>query len=132
MAFHARSMIHTLLRNHGKIHRHVYLNKKGIRTLTWSKDPKIAKVIQIHVRQMKARLDRGCPVRRWSPLFRKLSNDYHSVRFHIQNVPGGVKVLETGLTQDAVRWVQAHALTVSRFVRKGFFEGRRCHNIKKK
>lgn len=63
--------IHDLLM-HQKIQRNVEEIPNGIRAVTTSADPEIAKLIRTHVSQMKSRIEDGRPIRVMDPLFREI------------------------------------------------------------
>lgn len=117
----ARDVFHKLLSEHKKIDRKVEDIDGGVRTVTTSDDPEIAKLIQLHVRQMAARFDAGMPVRRWDPLFAELLKHYDKVTMTIEDIPGGLRVTETSDDPQVVLLIRQHAHKgVSEFVERGF------------
>lgn len=114
------SGIHALLTNHEKIHRSVEDIPGGVRTTTTSDDPQIAALIREHVRQMKARIEEGRPIREMDPLFRELFANHEHVHIDIVEVPGGARVTETSDTPRVTPLIRQHARrAVSEFVAEG-------------
>lgn len=117
----ARDVFHQLLTDHDKIRREVEDLDHGVRTVTTSEDPEVAALIRLHVRQMKARLDAGMGVRNWDPVFAELHRHYDKIVFEIEDVPGGVRVVETSEDAQVVLLIKQHAHRgVSEFVERGF------------
>lgn len=92
----------------------------GVETVTTSKDAKVTETIRRHVRQMKQRVASGQPMRRFDPLFVELFKHYDKIEMRIQDVPGGVKVIETSKDPRVVLLIRQHAKVVSEFVARGF------------
>lgn len=112
--------IHDLLIQHEKIQRKVEEIPGGVRTVTTSKDPKVAEAIRTHVRQMKERLEEDQPIRMMDPLFREIFRHYEKIRLQIENVPGGVRATETSADPEVVLLIRQHAKrAVSEFVSGG-------------
>ncbi len=101
--------IHSLLANHQRIERSVEDIPNGVRTVTTSRDPRVAELIRTHVRQMRERLESGIPIRRMDPLFRELFERRHEARLEVENIPGGVRVLHTSDNPEVVRLIRQHA-----------------------
>jgi hypothetical protein len=116
----AMSLIHVLLDNHRTIQRIVHEIDGGVETWTTSDDPQVAQAIQTHVRQMRDRLPSGRPVRPWDPLFEQLFLHHRFIEMKIEDIPGGVRVLETSADPQVMLLIRQHATRgVSRFVRDG-------------
>lgn len=112
--------IHTLLTQHDKIERTVENLENGVRTRTTSSDPKIAAAIQQHVRQMHERLKEKRPIREMDPLFREIFEHADKIDMQIEDIPGGVEVVETSKDEQVVKLIQQHAnRAVSEFVERG-------------
>jgi uncharacterized protein YdcH (DUF465 family) len=111
--------IHTLFDNHTKIKRSVELTATGYKSRTVSEDPEIAKTLQKHVREMRARLGSGLMIRRWDPAFAELVEHYEAIDHEFKEVEGGVEMVASGKTPEAVKVAQNHARIVSGFVEKG-------------
>lgn len=121
----ARDVFHRLLTDHKQIERKVEDLPDGVRTVTTSGDPQVAALIRLHVRQMKVRLEAGMGVRNWDPLFAELHKQYDKINFEIEDVPGGVRVVETSEDPQVVLLIRQHAHRgVSEFVERGFDRAR--------
>ena len=101
--------IHDLLMQHEKIQRNVEEIPNGIRAVTTSTDPEIAKLIRTHVGAMKSRIEDGRPIRMMDPLFREIFRNHEQIRLEIENVPGGVRVTETSSDPQVVLLIRQHA-----------------------
>lgn len=113
-------VIRGLLQSHDRIRREVELRPDGVRTVTTSDDPELASLIRRHVRQMKARVEEGRPIRQMDPVFREIFRHHEAIEMVIEDVPGGVVVVETSDDPEVVKLIQQHALrAVSEFVEDG-------------
>lgn len=113
-------VIHSLLSHHAEIRRKVEDLPNGVRTVTTSQDPEVAKLIRAHVWQMKARMKEGRPIRQMDPVFRELFRHHKNVRLAPKEVPGGIQVTETSDDPQVVLLIRQHAhQAVSGFVRYG-------------
>jgi hypothetical protein len=113
-------VIHDLLVNHDAIHRQVTDIAGGISAVTTSPDPRVAQLIQSHVWAMKERVHNGRPIRQMDPLFREIFENHQLIDLQVQNVPGGVRVVETSNDPQATLLIRQHARSaVSEFVRSG-------------
>jgi hypothetical protein len=124
-----RGLIQQLFANRDKITRSVKNLPDGVETLTQSNDPRVARLIQVHVAAMKNRLETGRPVRQRDPLFAALFAHAGDVAMHVENTPGGVHVIEKGRNPLAARLVQAHAQVVSLFLSNGHVEAQKPHAV---
>lgn len=112
--------IHQLLTKHEKIQRRVETLDNGVKTWTESNDPELVPVIQIHVRQMKERVENNRPVRQMDPLFREIFEHANEIKMQIENTEKGIFVLETSDNAQVVKLIQQHAhRAVSEFVEQG-------------
>lgn len=112
--------IRSLLMNHDAITRTVQDIPGGVRTVTTSKDPEIANTIRVHVWAMKARLARNEPIRQMDPLFRQIFLHHDAIALQIQDIPGGVRTVETSKNPQATLLIRQHArAAVSEFVKYG-------------
>ena len=112
--------IHTLLMNHDAITRTVQDIPGGVRTVTTSKDPQIAKTIRTHVWEMKIRLAKNEPIRQMDPLFRQIFLYHSEIDLQVQDIPGGVRTVETSKNPQATLLIRQHArAAVSEFVKYG-------------
>lgn len=119
--------IHALFADSQKIARGVKEIPGGIASWTDSKDPKVARLIQEHVAAMKARLERGQPIRMWDPLFKVLFDHADKVTMRIENTKTGVRIVETSDDPYVVKLIREHAKAVSGFVHEGMAGMHREH-----
>jgi uncharacterized protein YdcH (DUF465 family) len=113
-------VIHTLLREHEEIRRDVERIAGGIRATTVSARPEIADLIRTHVRQMKARIEAGEPIRQMDPVFREIFEHHTKIDMEIEEIRGGVRVMETSEDAQVVLLIRRHARgAVSEFVADG-------------
>lgn len=116
----AHATIADLFANHLKIKRTVEDIDGGIRATTTGDTPAVALAIKTHVKQMKARLESGHPMRRFDPLFRELFAHYDKITMDIKDLPNGVEVTETSKDPQVVLLIRQHAhAAVSEFVKQG-------------
>lgn len=117
----ARDTFHALLSDHEKISRVVEDVEGGVSTVTTSSDPEVAAKIRLHVRQMHDRLREGAGLRYWDPLFAAIFEHHDKIDMAIEDVEGGVKVVETSKDPKVVPLIRQHARrAVSEFVARGF------------
>lgn len=113
--------IHELMVNHDSIHRTVTNLADGIRTVTESDDPEIAKIIQAHVlgmdRHMSAGKDPALPME--TPSVHLLFQNADKVHTSIQTTAKGAIVVQTSTDPETVATLQKHALEVSDLVKGG-------------
>jgi hypothetical protein len=115
------SAIHELVANHDRIKRTVTNLQDGIRTVTESDDPNIAKYIQEHVASMDKRVsaqsDPGLPIE--GPALRKILRNGDKVRTIVQTTAHGAIVTQTSADPNTVMALQTHAAEVSDLVQRG-------------
>lgn len=116
-----------LLSNHYKIERDVEFLENGVKTLTTSSNPRIAKYLQTHVAQMKDLVESGRSIRRWDPLFAAIFEHHDLIQMEISLVENGIAVLETSYDPFVAELIKEHARVVSLFVQYGHEEARRAH-----
>lgn len=114
--------IRSLLAGHESIERRVEDIPNGVRTVTTSDDPEIAKLIRTHVRQMKERYERDQPIRMMDPVFRELFANRDRASLDYEDIPGGILVTHTSDDPDVVLLIRQHA---RRFVSEAAAEGMR-------
>uniref|UniRef100_A0A383VGK1 Secreted protein n=1 Tax=Tetradesmus obliquus TaxID=3088 RepID=A0A383VGK1_TETOB len=126
-------VFHALLSAHQSIKRTVQPTNKGISSLTESNNPRVARLIQLHVEQMRQLLE-GCgngqcpsQPRFWDPLFAAVYRNAHKIDMEVEPATKGVKVAETGNDPQSVQLVQMHAAVVSSFVKNGMAEMHQSH-----
>jgi hypothetical protein len=113
--------IHELMVNHDRINRAVTNLTDGIRTVTESDDPEIAKTIKEHVLSMNQRVsagnDPGLPME--SPALHSIFRNADKVQTSIQTTAKGVVVVQTSTDPQTVAALQKHASEVSDLVKGG-------------
>ena len=114
-----RGVIHSLFAEHDKVKREVEMTDTGYRASTTSEDAEVAEMIQTHVAQMESRLEGGMGVRHWDPAFAELRAHYDDMEIAIEKIDGGIAVLVTGKTDDAIKVAKNHARIITGFVEKG-------------
>ena len=112
--------IHGLLMNHEGIERRVEDLPNGVRTVTTSRDPEVAQLIRMHVRQMEARYDRDQPIRMMDPVFRELFRNRDRASLDYEDIPGGIRVTHISDDPNVVLLIRQHA---HRFVSEAAAEG---------
>jgi hypothetical protein len=113
-------VIHALLQSHEEISRKVEDIGMGIRARTTSRDPEVEELIQTHVGQMRDRVEKGDPIRHMDPVFREIFEHHQAVRMDVEEVPGGVFVVETSADPQVELLIRQHAhRAVSEFVAEG-------------
>jgi hypothetical protein len=124
-----RDVFHFLLQNHEQIRREVKNTKTGVETLTESDNPQVAAKIQEHVAAMAKRVEQQRPIRMHDPLFVELFRHADKIHLEYKNTPNGVRVVETSDDPRVVALIQAHGSVVSLFVKNGFDEARKNHEV---
>lgn len=122
-------VFHFLLTNHKKIHRTVKNLPDGVETLTESDDAEVAAGIKAHVKWMQVRVDKVQPIRMRDPLFREIFKHADKISMKRVETPKGVRVTETSKDPYVARLIQAHATAVSGFVKRGFAEAMKNHEV---
>lgn len=121
--------IHYLLANRKQIRRRVMNLPNGVRTLTESNNPQVAKRIQKHVHTMHNRVVTRRPIHLRDPLFRVLFANAGQIKMSVRNTAKGVQVEQIGRTPLAAKLVQAHAAVLSLFIANGHAEVRKNHPV---
>lgn len=111
--------IHALFGEHEKITRSIRKIDKGIETVTEADDPKVQAMIKEHVAAMYKRLENKQPIRAWDPLFAELFKQADKIKLEMVTTPKGIKAIETSDDPWVVKLLQAHAESVSEFVKEG-------------
>jgi hypothetical protein len=114
-------VIHTLIGSHDAIRRTVTNLPDGIRTVTESDDPQIAKLIQGHVVSMNQRVnsssDPGFPDE--SPALKLILRNGDKVQTTVELTGKGAVAVRTSKDPEVVAALQSHALEVSDLVKRG-------------
>lgn len=113
-------VIRSLLDGHQEILREVRDVPGGIRSETTSRDEEIAGLIRTHVRQMRDRVEDGAAIRHMDPLFREIFEHHEKIELTVEDIDGGVRVVETSEDAQVTLLIRQHARrAVSEFVASG-------------
>jgi hypothetical protein len=112
-------LVHAMLFDHDKIKRTVTNLPDGIRTVTESDDPGVARAIQAHVASMEKRLSDGKIFNLFSPTLPVLFENKDKIKTVVQMTDGGSIVTQTSGDAKLVAALQAHAIEVSELARDG-------------
>ncbi len=124
-----REVFHWLLAHHDAVRRQVHEIPGGVETVTESDNPAVTAKIQGHVAAMSRRVEQGRPIRNRDPLFAALFRHYDQISIRVERTEKGVSVRETSDDPGVVRLIRAHAKVVSGFVKFGFEEARKNHDL---
>lgn len=127
-----RELFHELLRHRADIRREVKRTANGVETLTESNNPQVAAAIQEHVASMEKRVKDNKPIHRRDPLFAEVLRHADRIKFAYEKTTRGMRVTETTDDPYVVKLIQAHAEVVSLFVKHGFEEVHRNHDLPSK
>jgi hypothetical protein len=127
-----RELFHELLQHRADIRREVTQTDTGVETLTESDIPEIAAAIQKHVAAMERRVKDRKPIHLRDPLFAEVFRHAGQIKFVYEKTEKGMRVTETSADPYVVRLIQAHAEVVSLFVKNGFAEVHRNHDLPSK
>lgn len=122
-------VIHALLAQRHQIRRQVSDTPTGVKTLTESDNPQVARLIRTHVYAMHERAKTRRPIHLRDPLFAALFANLGSLQMKVKDTPKGVAVEQTSSTALGAKLVQAHARVVSLFIANGHSEVRRNHPV---
>jgi len=113
--------IHILIMNHERIVRTVTNLSDGIRTVTESDDPELARRIREHVagmyRVLASGVDPGLP--HTTPALRTILRDRDKIRTLVDSTAKGILVVQTSEDAATVAALQQHAREVTEMVRIG-------------
>jgi hypothetical protein len=124
-----RELFQFLLQHRDDIRRVVTLTDNGVTTLTESDQPDIATAIHRHVASMEARVKEKRPIHRRDPLFAELFRHADQITFVIERTNKGMRVTEAANDPYVVKLIQSHAKVVSLFIKHGFAEVHRNHEL---
>jgi hypothetical protein len=113
------SLVHEMLQGHESIKRTVTNLANGIRTVTESDDPNVAKTLIAHVASMEQRKKDGQQFNLFSPTIPVLFENRDKIRTVVEPTPKGVIVTQTSADPKLVAALQAHAGEVSELARDG-------------
>ena len=128
---HAADMqlFHQLFEHRTEITRQVIAREDGIETITESKNPEVARLLQTHVASMLARVKEGRPIHQRDPLFVELFKNADQIAVKYETTAGGVRVIETSKDAYVVKLLHAHAEVVSAFLANGMSEMMKNHPV---
>jgi hypothetical protein len=93
----------------------------GIRTVTESDDPQIARILKEHVASMGERVgagnDPGLPIK--SPALHAIFRNKDKIKTTVETIDKGIIVVQTSSDHETVAVLQQHASEVSDLVRGG-------------
>ncbi len=115
------STIHDLAAYHDRIKRTVENLPDGIRTVTESDDPEIAKLIKEHVAKMGERVRAGKMMRvpLESPAVHEIYRNKDKIRTTAEQTAKGVIVVQTSADPKIAKLLQEHAVEVTSLVEGG-------------
>ncbi len=125
-------LFHFLLDHRKDIQRTVTKRDDGIETVTESANEKVAEVIQKHVLSMKKRVEEGRPIHLRDPLFAEIFRNAEKIEFRWEKTDKGAKVIETSKDAYVAKLLQAHAEVVSQFLKNGYSEVMKNHELPKR
>jgi hypothetical protein len=112
-------LVHAMLFDHDKIKRTVVNLPDGIRTVTESEDPQVARAIKSHVASMEKRLGEGRIFNLFSPTLPVLFENKDKISTVVETTEKGPIVTQTSSDAKVVAALQAHAVEVSELARDG-------------
>jgi hypothetical protein len=112
-------LVHAMLFDHDKIKRRVTNLPDGIRTVTESDDPGVARAIKAHVASMEKRLNDGKIFNLFSATLPVLFENKDKIRTSVETSDRGSTVTQTSADPAVVAALQAHAVEVSELARDG-------------
>jgi hypothetical protein len=118
-------LVHAMLFDHDKIKRSVVNLPDGIRTVTESEDPAVARAIKSHVASMEKRLAEGRIFNLFSPTLPVLFEKRDKIRTVVETTEKGSIVTQTSGDSTVVAALQAHAVEVSELAQDGMAAMRR-------
>lgn len=124
-----RDLFHDLLAHRAAIRRDVKKTDRGVETLTESDQPEVAAAIHKHVASMEKRVKDKQPIHLRDPLFAEVFRHADKIKFVYEQTEKGMRVTETSDDAYVVKLIQAHADVVSLFIKNGFDEVHRNHEL---
>jgi len=112
-------LVHAMLLGNTKIKRTVENLPDGIRTVTESDDPAIARAIKAHVASMEKRLSEGRIFNLFSPTLPVLFENKDKIKTVVETTGKGAIVTQTTADANVASALQAHAQEVSELAREG-------------
>jgi hypothetical protein len=112
-------LVHDLLMNHTSIKRTVSNLPDGIKTVTESNDPQVARFIKAHVASMTERLKDGREFNIFSATLPVLFDNREKITSKVEVTDKGSIVTQASTDASVVSALQAHAVEVSELAREG-------------
>jgi hypothetical protein len=112
-------LVHAMLVDNTKIKRTIENLPDGIRTVTESDDPAVARAIKAHVASMEKRLNEGRLFNLFSPTLPVLFENKDKIKTAVEMTAKGAVVTQTSADAKVISALQAHALEVSELAREG-------------
>ncbi len=112
-------LVHAMLVDNTKIKRSVENLPDGIRTVTESDDPAVARAIKAHVASMEKRLKEGRIFNLFSPTLPVLFENRDKIKTVVETTEKGATVTQTTADPKVATALQAHALEVNQLAREG-------------
>ena len=124
-----QKLIQGLFSGNRLIRRKVADLPNGVETVTETDNALLRKILVLHVKSMKKRVEDGRGFHLRDPLFRELFQHANKIHMDVQETPGGVHVRETSDDPYVVKLIQRHAEVVSLFLKNGPIEVRQNHTL---
>lgn len=112
-------LVHAMLFDHRKIRRSITNLPDGIRTVTESDDPAVARSIKAHVGSMEKRLGEGRIFNIFSPTLPVIFENKDKIKTVVEHTENGSIVTQRTTDPNVVAALQAHAQEVSELARDG-------------
>ncbi len=119
------NVVHDLLASNTSIRRNVVKLKDGVRTVTESDDPAVAKSIQVHVASMSQRLQDGREFNIFSNTLPVLFENREKIVSKVEMTDKGAVVTRTSTDAKVVAALQGHSGEVTELVQDGMVAMRR-------
>jgi hypothetical protein len=116
-----RQELHRMFVNHDRISRNVTNLPNGIRTVTESDDPELAKTILSHVAGMMKRVEESRDPRlpMQSPTLQTIFRNKDKIETTFDSTPKGIVVTQTSNDAETIAALQKHAAEVTDLVKRG-------------
>ena len=112
-------LVHDLVMSHARIRRTVTNLPNGIRTVTESDDPRVARAIKAHVASMSQRLKDGREFNIFSTTLPVLFENRDKIKSVVETTEQGSIVTRTSSDAKVVAALQGHAAEVSELAQEG-------------
>ncbi len=113
--------LHDMFTNHDRIKRTVTELPNGIRTVTESDDPELARTLVAHVAGMMKRVEEGrdprLPIQ--SPMLEVIFRNRDKIKTATEATPKGIAVTQTSDDSETIAALKKHAADVSDLVARG-------------